>query len=474
MSTWERSVFCGLICIAIIVCMVTGCARVNGYRIETTDIPPTVQETRTDRISEARWLILSDVTPQNIETVTLQLAGNREISRVEISKQKTERIKVYLHDDRGEQILELTVMLGYLGGTVPIVDLLCRLLGGDGFTGWAVAKYEELRPNYFIRLWHWNGWFTFISPIYAGNKTTKVIKSEIQEYRKNLPSRSLYEVLPSYSANVTISDARTGTGVYRESATTDREGKVTVDLKKALATVSPGTSVQLFIACADLGGGWRVNTYTRVKYPPFLVPAKDLAAYRERESKIDTWNRLSAEAEEAVKAGDLKRAVAALDKAHLQGLGGGEPQRRLAAIYRMPEWQALKPKVTVQTFEVSRDLSPGLGKTLCNWLIGELTNSQRYTIVDWVELDSLLQHIAKSQPLLSTEDAKKQAINQRGVSQIFVGSLYKIGSKYYLNVKALNLDLSVAGSFEDAVTSEDQLQQCVKNVATQIMYSARE
>jgi len=79
---------------------------------------------------------------------------------------------------------------------------------------------------------------------------------------------------------------------------------------------------------------------------------------------------------------------------------------------------AEKTKVTVMKFDVSPGLPPTYEKFLYNRLIARVSASDRYAPVDWEEVDRLLQHIAKSQPLLSTEDARRQAISQKGVTKL--------------------------------------------------------
>lgn len=82
---------------------------------------------------------------------------------------------------------------------------------------------------------------------------------------------------------------------------------------------------------------------------------------------------------------------------------------------------------------------------LYDLLLERMVAIKKFTVVDWEEIDRVLKlYVAESQPNISDEDAKKQAVNQLCIEKMYVGTLRKVGSKYYVSVKVLNLDLTVS------------------------------
>jgi hypothetical protein len=195
------------------------------------------------------------------------------------------------------------------------------------------------------------------------------------------------------------------------------------------------------------------------------------AAQTEKDQKARQWNKARSQAEDAMGNNDFKKAVAILEKARNKGIGGKEAEQMLRDIFQTPEWQALTPKISIQRFDVSSSLDPSVGDFLYDSLIAELTESRRFTVVDWEELGRMLDYVSKSQPNVSIEDAKKQAMNQLGVTQLYVGSAYKIGSKIYVTVKALNLDLTVDTTYKETAKSMDDLEPCISKIADKFIFS---
>ncbi len=124
-----------------------------------------------------------------------------------------------------------------------------------------------------------------------------------------------------------------------------------------------------------------------------------------------------------------------------------------------------KTKIGIMKFKVSQNLDPGLGVFLYESLMEKIVNSGKFTVVDWEEIDRVLSYIAKSQPNISEEAARKQAINQLGIRKMYIGSLNKIGKKYYVSIKVLNLDLTIERVEKLSVSSEDELELCITNLA---------
>jgi hypothetical protein len=184
------------------------------------------------------------------------------------------------------------------------------------------------------------------------------------------------------------------------------------------------------------------------------------------------WERLRPKVEEALARKDLKQAVVLLNQALAVGQPSEEAQRQLSAIGRSAEWVKVRPKITVQKFDVAEGLAPSLGAFLYNALMSDLANSQQFTVVDWQEMDRVLSLIAKAQPNVSVEDQKKLAMNQLGISQMVLGSVYKVGEKYYLTVKTLGLDLGVLALHKKSVASEDEFEACITALARQMLQDA--
>ena len=199
-------------------------------------------------------------------------------------------------------------------------------------------------------------------------------------------------------------------------------------------------------------------------------------AQLEREKRLIQEQQKALErAEEAVRNNKLYEAISILEEAEAIKVSTPLIRRRiqnyLLKIYQSPEWLAQRPKVCIQKFEISQNLDPAIGGFLYETLMAELTSSPKLAIVDWEELDRLLKFIAKSEPHLSDEDAKRQAMLKLGVKQLYVGSYYKIGRKYYVTLKVLNFNLLVDASYQDSTESEDELQNCIQRIATKIIQS---
>lgn len=133
-----------------------------------------------------------------------------------------------------------------------------------------------------------------------------------------------------------------------------------------------------------------------------------------------------------------------------------------------------KMKIGIMNFKVSKNLDPAFGTFLYDAFMDQMVQSGKFTVVDWEEIDRVLQYIAKSQPNISQEAARKQAINQLGIQKMYIGSLTKVGSKYYISLKVLNLDLSVDRTTRGSVDSEDNLEQCIMYLAKVLLAEPEE
>lgn len=133
-----------------------------------------------------------------------------------------------------------------------------------------------------------------------------------------------------------------------------------------------------------------------------------------------------------------------------------------------------KPKATIMKFEISEGLDPNLSKFLYEAFMQGVVSTGHFQIVDWEEIDRLQKFQATSQPNLSPEDAKKQAMHQLGIQKLFLGTLTKVGTSLQIIVKMLNLDLSVDRAVRDSARNEDGLDAAIKNLARKVILSPEE
>jgi len=135
---------------------------------------------------------------------------------------------------------------------------------------------------------------------------------------------------------------------------------------------------------------------------------------------------------------------------------------------------AEKVKIGIMEFDVAKNLDPAFGDFLYDMLLERMVASGKYTVVDWKEIDRLLKYIEQSQPNISEDEARKQAMNQKGIQKMYVGSLTKIGGKYYVTVKVLNLDLTVEKVQKGSTKSEGDLETCINEIADNLLGLAKE
>ena len=121
-------------------------------------------------------------------------------------------------------------------------------------------------------------------------------------------------------------------------------------------------------------------------------------------------------------------------------------------------------KVGVMKFEVGSGLDPMVGKFLSETFTSQLVGSKQYTVVDWESIDRVLGIVAKSQPTVSAEDARKMAISQLGLEKMFFGNVVKLGSKYNITVKLLSLDLRIEQMERGVAESEEKLPEAVEQM----------
>jgi hypothetical protein len=131
-----------------------------------------------------------------------------------------------------------------------------------------------------------------------------------------------------------------------------------------------------------------------------------------------------------------------------------------------------KTKIGVMEFKVAKKLDPSYGTFLYDMLPAQMVSSGRYRVVDWEEIDRVLGYIAKSQPNISQKAARKQAINQLGIQKMYIGSLTKVGSKFYMSIKVLNLDLTVERMEKGSAAGEEMLEQGIMQIAQRLLVSS--
>ena len=141
----------------------------------------------------------------------------------------------------------------------------------------------------------------------------------------------------------------------------------------------------------------------------------------------------------------------------------------LLTAHNVPYVWAEKQKIGVMKFEVSNNLDPAFGIFLWAALVDRMVKSGQCTVVGWQEIDRVLSYISKSQPNISPQEAKKQAISQLGIQKMYVGSVTKVGSKCCVTVKVLNLYLRVDRSVDGSVRGMGQLEDLIGTIAQQLL-----
>ncbi len=136
---------------------------------------------------------------------------------------------------------------------------------------------------------------------------------------------------------------------------------------------------------------------------------------------------------------------------------------------------AEKPiKIGIMKFNVAQKLDPGLGDFLYNSFLEQMINSGKYSVVDWEGITRVLGSVKKSQPNISKEDAKKQALNQLGIQKMYIGSLNSVAEKFNVSVKVLNQDFTVERIIRLSTAGEDGLEECINKLATDLLLSRKE
>jgi formylglycine-generating enzyme required for sulfatase activity len=125
-------------------------------------------------------------------------------------------------------------------------------------------------------------------------------------------------------------------------------------------------------------------------------------------------------------------------------------------------------------FEVAKNLDPSIGTFMYNMLLEQMVASGKYTVVDWEEIDRVLKYVSEFQPNISEAEARKKAIDQLEFEKMYLGSIMKIGSKYHVTVKIVNLDLTVEKVEKGSTKSEDGLEEVINDLASKLLGSPEE
>ncbi len=123
-----------------------------------------------------------------------------------------------------------------------------------------------------------------------------------------------------------------------------------------------------------------------------------------------------------------------------------------------------KPKIGIMKFEVGEDVKPSRGQILYDYLMQQVVMSKQFTVVDWEEIDRVLKYISESQPNISQEEARKQAINQIGLEKMYLGYISSIDEEFNVRVKVLNLDLSVETVEMASAKSAKELKGAIDSI----------
>ncbi len=136
--------------------------------------------------------------------------------------------------------------------------------------------------------------------------------------------------------------------------------------------------------------------------------------------------------------------------------------------------QTNRTKIGIMKFDVGEGMKKDLGVLLYNGLMDRLVNSRQFTVVDWEEIDRVLGYLAKSQPAMSPDEARKQAGHQLGLEKMIVGIISKVADKYYFSTKVLTLDLSVERVERLSADKEDGLEACGDQMGRLLLVSPEE
>lgn len=127
-----------------------------------------------------------------------------------------------------------------------------------------------------------------------------------------------------------------------------------------------------------------------------------------------------------------------------------------------------RTKIGIMEFEVAKDLNPGLGGFLYRGLLGQMLRSGKFTVVDSAEINRVVRRDVPD------DEAKRQAIRQLRLQKLYLGNVVKVGRKYHVSVKVLNADMTVDRLVQDAVPSEDGLEESIDFLARVLLADADE
>ncbi len=133
-----------------------------------------------------------------------------------------------------------------------------------------------------------------------------------------------------------------------------------------------------------------------------------------------------------------------------------------------------KTKIGIMHFELSENLDASFATLMNNSLLNKMLMSGKFTVVDGDEVEHVLENAIKSHPGISKQAAKKKVLGQLGIQKLYTGSLSKIGSKFYLTVKVLNPDFTVARVETSSTTGEDNLESCIQRLSSNLLVTRQE
>jgi len=144
----------------------------------------------------------------------------------------------------------------------------------------------------------------------------------------------------------------------------------------------------------------------------------------------------------------------------------------------IPEMSCLageeKTKIGIMNVEVSDNLNTSFEKLMYNTLLDEMLKSGKYTVVDGDEVAHIIKETVKSHPGISKQTAKKKGLSQLGIRKLYVGSLSKIGSQYFMSVKVLDSDFTVERVEKASTRREKDLEECIKRLSSNLLVSRQE
>ena len=123
-----------------------------------------------------------------------------------------------------------------------------------------------------------------------------------------------------------------------------------------------------------------------------------------------------------------------------------------------------KPRVGIFKCEVSDGVAPAFGDFAYGVLLEAAIGSAKYAVVDGETLGRVTACAADGTPTIPADTITKLG-QQLGVEKVFLGSVGKIGPKFYVKIKVVRLDLTAEASRHATSLTGDGLERAIRQIA---------